>query len=216
MRTAISIIAESMDEVLRDMDEAAKVADIIELRIDCMANPNLERLLRHSPTPKIVTNRTSYEGGRFQGSEEKRIAYLQEAIALGAEYVDIELIYYRQLKREKRDKTKLIVSHHNLEETPENLDGIYQRIAEKNPDIVKIATKARNRSDNLRMLNLIARADIDIIGICTGPEGGMSRVYGPYFGGYLTFASLSEEKSPDPGMLTAVKLRQVWQLLKLE
>ena len=93
---------------------------------------------------------------------------------------------------------------------------IYQRIAEKNPDIVKIATKARNHSDNLRMLNLIVGADRDIIGICTGQEGRITRVYGPALGGYLTFASLSEEKSSDPGQLTVGELRQAWQLLKLE
>src|SRR3989344_3078545 len=123
MRIAIPIIAESMDEALRDMDKAAEVADIIELRIDYMCTPNLERLLKHSQTPKIVTNRTKYERGRFQGSEECRIAYLQEAIALGAEYVDIELDHYHSLEREN---TKLIVSHHNFEETPD-LDEIYQR-----------------------------------------------------------------------------------------
>ena len=80
MRIAIPITAESMDEALRDMDKAAEVADIIELRIDYMANPDLERLLRHSQTPKIVTNRTIYEGGRFQGTETERVAYLKQAI----------------------------------------------------------------------------------------------------------------------------------------
>ncbi len=71
MRIAIPITAESMDEALRDIDKAVEVADIIELRIDYIYNPNLERLLRHSQTPKIVTNRTKYEGVDFKVMRKK-------------------------------------------------------------------------------------------------------------------------------------------------
>jgi 3-dehydroquinate dehydratase / shikimate dehydrogenase len=213
MRIAISITAESMDEALRDMDKAEEVADIIELRIDYMSDPNLERLLRHSQTPKIVTNRTRYEGGRFQGFEEQRIAYLEQAIALGVEYVDIELDYYHPLERAN---TKLIISHHNFDETPRNLDDIYQHIAKKNPDIVKIATKANYVNDSLRMLNLIYGADREIIGICMGQAGMITRVYGPAVGGYLTFASLGEGKSSASGQINVDELRRTWQLLQLE
>jgi 3-dehydroquinate dehydratase/shikimate dehydrogenase len=212
MRIAIPITAESMDEALRDIDRAAEVADIIELRLDFMSNPQLERLLRHSQTPKIVTNRTKQEGGRFEGSEERRIAYLQEAISLGAEYIDIESDYFHPFER---SSTKLIVSHHNFERTPENLEEIYGRISEQNPDIVKIATKAQNYGDSLRMLNLIAGADKDIIGICMGQHGIITRVLGSVYGGYLTFASLGEGKSSAPGQLSVAELRSAWQLLQL-
>ncbi len=220
MRIAVPITAESMDEALRDMDRAAEVADIIELRIDYMTNPNLEKLLKHSETPKIVTNRTIHEGGRFKGSEEQRVVYLQEAAALEAEYVDIELDYYQPIERTGAKPTKLIVSHHNFERTPENLDEIYQRIAEKNPDIAKIAAKANSPQDSLRMLNLIASVhdagDREIIGICMGQEGILTRVYGSVFGGYLTFASLDEKKSSAPGQLNVYELRRIWQLLQLK
>lgn len=213
MKIAIPITATSMDEALRDIDTAACVADIIELRIDYMTHPDLEKLLGHSQIPKIVTNRTKYEGGMFQGPEEDRLAYLQKAIDLGAEYVDIELNHYHPLDRKK---TKLIVSRHNFEETPDNLNGIYESIAGKNPDIVKIATKARSYGDSLRMLNLISEADKDIIGICMGQEGIITRVYGPALGGYLTFASLGQGKSSAPGQLNVNELRQIWRLLRLE
>jgi 3-dehydroquinate dehydratase/shikimate dehydrogenase len=159
-----------------------------------------------------VTNRTKQEGGRFEGSEERRIAYLQEAISLGAEYIDIESDYFHPFER---SSTKLIVSHHNFERTPENLEEIYGRISEQNPDIVKIATKAQNYGDSLRMLNLIAGADKDIIGICMGQHGIITRVLGSVYGGYLTFASLGEGKSSAPGQLSVAELRSAWQLLQL-
>ena len=213
MRIAVPIIASSMDEALRDIDKAAEDADIVELRLDFMSNPDLERLLRHSQIPKIVTNRTKLEGGRFEGSEEDRIAYLQEAINLGAEYIDIESDYFHAFER---GSTKLIVSHHNFGRTPENLQETYKKIATQNPDIIKIATKAENYGDSLRMLNLIADADKDIIGICMGQYGIITRVLGPVYGGYLTFASLEERKSSAPGQLSVAELKNAWQLLQLQ
>ena len=213
MKIAIPITATSMDEALKDMDKAAKVADIIELRIDYMDSPDLKKLIGYSQIPKIVTNRTEYEGGRFHGSEKDRMAYLQEAINLGVEYVDIELNYYQQLDRKK---TKLIISYHNFEQTPNNLDEIYKSIVRKNPDIVKVATMAKNYGDSLKMLDLIFGADKDIIGICMGQEGVITRIYGPALGGYVTFASLGEGKSSAPGQLNVGELRQIWRLLRLE
>ncbi len=212
MKIAVPITARTMDEALTDMDEASKAADIIELRIDYMGNPNIERLLAQSTVPKIVTNRTWLEGGMFEGSDRERIAYLEEAIELGAEYIDIELQHYQHLSKRK---TKKIVSYHNFELTPTNLDDIYKRIADKNPDIVKIATKANSTRDSLRMLELIAQADKDIIGICMGEKGIMTRVYGPSVGGYLTFASLGDGKASAPGQMSVEELRQAWELLQL-
>ena len=38
----------------------------------------------------IVTCRPKSEGGHFKGSEEERRSILSDALALGAEYVDLE------------------------------------------------------------------------------------------------------------------------------
>jgi 3-dehydroquinate dehydratase/shikimate dehydrogenase len=215
MKIAVPITAATMDEALRDIDKASEVADIIELRLDFMSNPNLERLLGHTTTPKIVTNRTKLEGGRFSGSEEERISYLKEAVSLGAEYVDIESDYFQAFDR---GRSKLIVSHHNFDRTPSNrrLRDVYDCILEKNPDIIKIATKADNYRDSIRMLNLVLEADISMIGICMGQYGIITRVLGPIYGSYLTFASLEEGKSSAPGQLSVAELKSAWKLLQIE
>ena len=40
--------------------------------------------------PVVVTCRAKWEGGGFEGSEEERRRILESAVALGAEYVDVE------------------------------------------------------------------------------------------------------------------------------
>ena len=230
MRIAVPITAKSMDEALKDMDEAEKQkVDIIELRIDYMKRPNLERLLKHSQIPKIVTNRHESERGMFKGPEERRIAYLQEAVDLDADYVDIEYHHYNSLIENHfaKKSTKLIVSFHDFDGTiVPALTSIYERIKEKNPDIIKIATKANNYSDSTAMLNLVAKSTNTnvpnpvgyrpMIGICMGEKGVMTRVLGPVYGSYLTFASLTKEKASAPGQLTVAELRNAWQLLQLK
>ena len=225
MRIAIPSIATSMDEALRDMDGVAKVsADaakegieiLVELRIDYMVAPQLERLLRHVSTPKIVTNRHPSERGKFQGSEPQRISYLQEAIDLGAEYVDIEVDHYHPLER--RPTTKLIVSNHDFARTPKDLERIYRRILEKQPNIVKIATMFKQDDDNRRMLDLIALARSEgreVIGLCMGKEGQKTRYEGPRLGGYLTFGVIDQNKASASGQPTVAQLREAWKNPKL-
>ena len=55
---------------------------------------------------------------------------------------------------------KMIVSSHNFEETPkeEELQNMLQMMEEIDPDVVKIATTARDITDCARMLRLIRRA----------------------------------------------------------
>ena len=68
------------------------------------------------------------------------------------------------------------------------------------------------------MLDLVdsASANGDIIGICMGEFGSPTRVLGPLYGGYLTFASLGEGKASAPGQLTVEDLKRIWKLTHVE
>ena len=74
----IPIIANNLVGALHDMTEASKVADIVELRIDYIKGVDLKRLLEKRTKPVIVTNRPVREGGKFNGSEEERIAAVED------------------------------------------------------------------------------------------------------------------------------------------
>lgn len=128
----IPIIANNLDDVLRDMEDASKFADIVELRLDYIKNPDLKRILERRVKPVIVTNRPVREGGKFGGSEEERIALLKLAIQLQADFVDVEHDSIQNMRgdterRVPASKTKLIVSYHNFRETPDDLTVTYQK-----------------------------------------------------------------------------------------
>lgn len=212
----IPIIANNLADALHDMAEASKVADIVELRIDYIKNVDLKRLLEKRTKPVIVTNRPVREGGKFDGSEEERIALLKLAVQLQADYVDIEHDSIQHLCRdtEHRVPTKIIVSYHNFRETPEDLTDIYKRLSQSGADIVKIVTHANNITDNVRTYQLLQQSQMPVISFCMGELGIISRILYKRFGSYLTFASLQAGKESAPGQINVRELLNTYQAQK--
>src|SRR5262245_31181400 len=85
----VTVTGETTAELRRQRDEVSD-ADLVELRLDSVADPDVAGALAGRTRPAIVTCRPTWEGGSFRGSEEERKRILAEAIALGADYVDIE------------------------------------------------------------------------------------------------------------------------------
>ena len=85
----VTVTAPTTAELRRRRDAVAD-ADLVELRLDSVRDPDVAGALAGRRRPVIVTCRPTWEGGRFTGSEEERRRLLADALALGAEYVDIE------------------------------------------------------------------------------------------------------------------------------
>jgi 3-dehydroquinate dehydratase/shikimate dehydrogenase len=197
------------EATLAAFKKAAEVADLVELRLDCMKEYDLQRLLTDRPCPVIVTNRPVREGGHYGGDEEKRVMPLREAVRLGADYVDIEHDS-THLIRDRR-KTKLIVSYHNFQETPGDLIQTYTKLKAYGADIVKVAVWAKDVLDNLIVFDLPRRSESPTIALCMGELGFMSRVLSPKFGSFLTFASLEEGAGSAPGQMAAQKMLHLYR-----
>jgi 3-dehydroquinate dehydratase/shikimate dehydrogenase len=216
MKLCLSVAPGSIQEARAKLKQGSHPADLIEIRIDGIADLNLEKLLAR-PRPKvIITNRRKEEGGRFRGSPREQLAILSQAASLGAEYVDVELSYGPEVIRPllaKRGHTNVIVSHHNFTETPENLQAIADKIAATGADVMKIATMARDIADNRRMLDVVktmSKADRKIIGLCMGEYGQVSRILQGIFGGFLTYGAEDEEAYTAPGQLVLEDLRKTF------
>jgi len=213
----IPITAQTTDEALRDMQAAAPLADMLELRLDHIKDADLPLLLAKRTRPVIVTITPREENGAFTGTDAERLALLEQAISLGAEYIDCNL-GWQALPRLLRikGKTSIIVSSHNYAETPADLSALYREIAATGADVVKIATHANRISDNLRILEMIKNADRACIGICMGEKGEASRLLAPVYGSLLTFASLDTGKESAPGQIPAHIMRSVYDISRIK
>jgi len=204
---------------------AQGVEVILELRIDYIRDPDLEKMLSERRGKVIVTNRRREEGGLFSGTEKERVKSLFRAVALGADYVDIEASTDRDLISELKKETastgrgtKLIISSHDFKSTPPE-DLLKRRLdlcGEWAPDVVKIATMANSMDDNLTILSLIPHArrlGIEIIAFCMGSIGRISRVMSPLMGAYLSFAAADREEATAPGQMEVSDTLEIFRLL---
>src|SRR5205085_7374740 len=134
--------------VVVELQEAVKRgAKFIELRLDFLAKAvDFKRLTPYKQCPWVATLRRPADGGRFGGTEQERQIILRQAIVSGAfEWVDLETDIADGIPR--FGKVKRIVSYHNLNETPANLDEIYGRMLKQDADVYKVAVLAQTPAD---------------------------------------------------------------------
>jgi len=189
---------------------AEQGAKLVELRLDFIqTEPNLKRILKERFCPVVITCRRSKDGGIWKGSEKQRLLLIRTAIAEGVEYVDLEEDIAGDIPR--FGKTKRIVSYHNFQETPDDLQAIHDRLAKLNADIVKIATMAHSPHDNLRMLRLVREAQVPTAAMCMGDIGTPSRILSGKFGAPFTYATFHIERTLAPGQLAYATMRDVYR-----
>jgi len=189
---------------------ADRGAELVELRLDWIKrNPDLGRLLKDCPTPVVVTCRKPEDGGRFSGDEEARITLLRQAIVSGADYVDLEMEIAGDIPR--YGSTKRIVSHHNFQETPDNIEEIHEQMCKLDPDIVKLVTTANSPLDNVRMLELVKNSKVPTIGFCMGEYGVVSRLLCGKFGSPMTYATFSKDRVLAPGQLSFDDMKSLYR-----
>lgn len=185
-------------------------ADLIELRLDALQTvPDVKLLLKDRPCPIIITCRREEDGGRSKRSETDRMILLRTAIFEGADYVDLEYDVAARVPR--FGKTKRIVSYHNFENTPDNIEAILQHMSTLDADFLKICTMANSQSDNVRVLNLIGKTSIPTIAFCMGPYGAPSRILCGAYGAPWTYASADADSAAAPGQISFDQLKNMYQ-----
>ncbi|MGA1839929.1 MAG: shikimate dehydrogenase [bacterium] len=220
-----TLIAENINEIWKQIDLVAETADIVEIRLDYISELNdkdLEKIISGKKCPLIMTCRKKEEGGMYAGSEQERIGILKRCAEIRADYIDIEMSSGRQAVEDlisSAKDSKIILSYHNFDEMPDDIDRIYLQMKKFPLDILKISVMATDLEDNLRMFQLIQRAKAegrDFIGICMGELGEISRILSLAYGSYLTFGCMEKGKEAAPGQISCGILRDVYGVKKLK
>lgn len=220
-----AVIAEESVSAAREaMTKAAAVADLIELRLDYLTDfdfsnlNNLRSLLEHKPVPVIITCRAIEEGGKQQIEERTRLRLLVEGARSLADYCDIEAAHYGEAASLNPDASRLIVSYHNFDQTPADLNAVYDRVTALPAAVHKIVTQAGTITDSLDLFSLLDRAKRDsrkLIALAMGEPGLMTRVLGPSRGCFLTYGSLVPGRGSASGQVTCEQLVDLYRVRKL-
>ena len=220
----VSIACENETEAVDLARQSEIHADIIEIRLDRLTNPEIEPFVKGLSKPLLFTNRPEWEGGAFMGSEAERIDLLLKAIQNNCALVDLELKTAHELRAEmldvliKHPLTGLIISWHDFSGTPssDELGDILQQQIESGAHVGKIVTMANSYEDVLKVLNLQTIAvenNFPLIFFCMGRMGMVSRLATLRLGGFMTYAAPDGGDESAPGQMKVTTLRTMLKKL---
>ena len=213
----VTVTGQTMDELRRRRDAVAG-ADLVELRLDGVDRPDAAAALEGRLRPAIVTCRPRWEGGAFDGSEQERRQIILDAIAAGAEFVDLELRaeFTPELVRLRRGRG-VIVSTHVYGPAPADLIEPIRALRSSGAEVIKYAYEAHSLTDTLRLFELAAGSELhtdnaqDHVLIAMGPSGTASRVLAARLGNRWTYAGdgVAPGQQPAPDLLQKFGFRRI-------
>lgn len=237
----ISIQPKSLREAKQLLKITGKLTDIVELRLELINSNNYKEIFKSHKPKLIITCRKSKHS--YSNSDilvihdaiESGAEYVDVDIAEGglaiADVIQHARMYpflktvgiknwklkfddniTRHVQDETR-RTKVILSYHNFEQTPPNIGRIFSEMKKYGADILKIAVKANDISDNVKIFKLLGTAkkqNEKLTAFCMGEKGEVSRILSPKFGGYMTYCSLEEGKETGNGQLPVEKMLKVY------
>jgi 3-dehydroquinate dehydratase/shikimate dehydrogenase len=217
------------DSFLATIQEAERIADAIELRLDYLPAEALPQLIVELTSriarvsrPLIVTFRPREQGGKRDLTLQDRRDFwrgLPPEIINSIAFADFEFDLVESFADEQPPAPweKVICSWHDFAETPHDLIARYDRMASSPAAVVKIATQAKRIGDCLRIFELIehAKGEKPVIALAMGLPGLMTRALALARGAMLTFGSLRRGAESAAGQPTVTELRDLYRVKEL-
>ncbi len=141
-KICVSVCAETADEMIEQIKRAENLADIIEIRFDCLKQSDVESVLRElkdlrqkTGKPFIITFRPKEQGGK------RELDYFGDRIRFWLDckeireidFVDIEFDLFcdegHNWKLHELINSQFICSYHNFKHTYRKLNYLYEQLA---------------------------------------------------------------------------------------
>jgi 3-dehydroquinate dehydratase / shikimate dehydrogenase len=222
-RLCIAVVGADAPTMVERAESLVRDNPFLELRLDYLSQPlaalpKLKNFLElHPEATFIATCRRAVNGGKFKGSVANQIAILRKAADSGFQLVDLELQSVEALKatelHDLSDRVGLIISHHNFKAT-KNIDRQFADMNKYPADFYKLVSTATSLHDNVVMMRLLEEnsAKHEMVGLCMGEQGIISRVLGVRAGSVFTFGSAAKGEETAPGQVLAGELRDVYRI----
>ncbi len=199
MAKVVSTITGADMAELRARRDADVLGDLIELRLDGVRDLDVAGALEGRRVPAIVTCRPVWEGGRFDGSEDERLAVLAAAARAGAEFVNLE---WRadERARERCRPSRLVLSHHDFGDMPGDLADRVRAMRGIGADVVKVAVTVQSLRDCTALKRAVEGDDAHVA-IAMGPKGQLTRAWPAWCGSCWMYGGDAAPGQMSPGEL---------------
>jgi 3-dehydroquinate dehydratase/shikimate dehydrogenase len=201
-RLCVTVTGTTMAELRARRDDVHD-ADLVEMRLDGVADPDPAGAVADRRLPVILTCRPAREGGRFDGSEEERCRILTACARSDAEFVDVEWQAEFDEVVRAREGRGVVLSMHDFSGMPADLEARLAAMVSTGVDVVKVAVTVSKLSQNATLLDISRRMPQGrtlLLGM--GEAGVVTRVHAARFGSPWTYAGAGVA----PGQLTAEQM----------
>jgi len=211
-RLCTTVMAPTM-EALRQRRDQLSAAELVELRLDAVDRPDVRGALEGRRAPVIVTCRAAWEGGHFAGSEADRLRLLEEALELGAEYVDIEAKALTPGFAGGRHRDRMVVSLHDFAGIPDDLPERVRSMRQTGARVVKVAAMAHRLIDGPALVEILKPHEAPTVVVAMGEAGLPTRVLAAPLGSLWTYAA--DTTLAAPGQVSTERMRDEFRVSNL-
>ncbi len=231
----VPISAATVEGVLAQARRAITAgAELLELRTDYLAGLTPDKAaaaigavqeLSAPAIPMIVTCRDGREGGMHGYPGALRRAVLQQAVRSGAAFIDLEFENFHENETKEAilsalsesSHTRLILSAHSFDGPFADLAALCADVRIACPVAVpKLVYQANHINECFTAFDLLHEEDEDIIVLCMGQAGLISRILANKVGSLVTFVSLDADSATAPGQLTIGQYRDLYRADHIE
>lgn len=220
-RVCAIVAAQKATDAIRQVKAAASTsgAHVVELRLDFLTDRAeiahlLRWLARQSEIPILIaTCRRRQAGGHFTGSVAHEMRVLEQAVAAGCRWCDIDIGAAERVGLAQLSSTlaraRLLISVHDFRRFPKSPRSIVKRLEAAGGDAIKIAAVCRSLADVRSLLELTSGRS-DLVAIPMGDDMLGARILALREGSVLAYAPVAQ--STAPGQIPLHEIEQVYRL----
>lgn len=189
----------TVEDLRRQIAKGKAHVDGFEWRLDYLTTEafnQVAKLKEETGMPSLFTLRPTSQGGRWHGTEEERQKLIENLFFLAPTYFDLEATCpstWLHKMIEQHPSTRVVLSYHDYEKTPQNLDALFLQLQKIPAYCFKMAFHACSTLDMLRLLCFVKQAGARLSGISMGKFGQPGRILGPIVGNFFDYTSLTSD-----------------------
>jgi 3-dehydroquinate dehydratase/shikimate dehydrogenase len=225
-KICVSVYAETADELVSKLRRAEKDADVIELRFDGLDPEGIRNAFTELRSNKqiLLTLRPKEQGGTSTRNTNERVAFWTEyALHKTIDQRSIWIDQEHDLIPQKEfmfwlDQFVVVRSKHYFEGQTADLNKAYDVLV-SDSEVAKIAVSSKDILDTIGIWKLLQRANDEgkrLIPIAMGESGKWTRILGPAYGAFLTYASLEAGDETAAGQVTVEDMKQTFRVPELD
>ncbi len=225
-KICVSVFAETADDLVSKLRRAETEADVIELRFDGLDPEGIRNAFAQLRSDKqiLLTMRPKEQGGSSTRNATERVGFWTEyALHKTIDHDKIWVDQEHDLLPQKEfmfwlDQFFVVRSKHYLEGQIADLNKAYDTLVSES-EVAKIAVTSKDILETIGIWKLLQKANGEgkrFIPIAMGEAGKWTRILGPAYGAFLTYASLESGGETAAGQVTVEDMKQTFRVPELD